>query len=157
MIAGGGLGEFAPEEIGPVSEQAANGVLDVVVDDEASAVAVVRRLLGYLRGPSPAGACDDQALLRTLLPENDREGFDVRPVVESLADHDSVTWLRAGWAPELVTAFARIDGMPVGVLANQSTDLAGALTSDASARMLLMDFWAIRLSFSIQVVYTNQC
>jgi acetyl-CoA carboxylase carboxyltransferase component len=134
MIAGGGLGEFAPEEIGPVSEQAANGVLDIVVDDESEAVAVVRRLLGYLAGPIDAGASDDQTLLRTLLPENDREAFDVRPVVEALADQDTVTWLRAGWAPELVTALAHLDGLPVGVLANQSTHLAGALTADASAK-----------------------
>ncbi len=134
MIAGGGLGEFSPEEIGPVSEQAANGVLDVVVGDEAEAVDVVRRVLGYLSGPVAAGEADDQAALRTLLPENDREAFDVRPVVEAIADHDSVTWLRAAWAPELVTAIARVEGIPVGVLANQSTHLAGALTADASAK-----------------------
>ena len=137
MIAGGGLGEFAPEEIGPVDDQAANGVLDVVVDDEAEAVVVVRRILGYLAGPAPAGtdhSADDQSVLRDLLPENDREAFDVRPVVEALADLGSVTWLRGGWAPELVTAIARIEGLPVGVVANQSTHLAGALTSDASAK-----------------------
>jgi acetyl-CoA carboxylase carboxyltransferase component len=134
MIAGGGLGDFAPEEIGPVSDQAANGVLDIVADDEAEAVAVVRRLLAYLDGPSETGAVDDQTVLRTLLPENDREAFDVRPVIEALADRDSVTWLRAGWAPELVTALAHLDGIPVGVLASQSTHLAGALTADASAK-----------------------
>ncbi|WP_435769484.1 acyl-CoA carboxylase subunit beta [Nocardioides sp. SYSU DS0651] len=137
MIAGGGLGQHAPEEIGPVSEQAANGVLDVVAEDEADAVAVVRRLLSYLDPAPPAGPqaeAADQAALRSMLPENDREAFDVRPVVEALADVDSVTWLREGWAAELVTAFARIDGIAVGVLANQSTALAGALTSEASAK-----------------------
>ena len=136
MIAGGGLGQFAAEEIGPVEDQAANGVLDVVVDDEAAAVAVVRRLLGVLHEPDlgtgePAA---DQAALRTLLPENDREAFDVRPLVEALADEDSVLWLREAWAPELVTAIVRIDGLAVGVLANQSTALAGALTADASTK-----------------------
>jgi acetyl-CoA carboxylase carboxyltransferase component len=135
MIAGGGLGRFAAEDIGPVEVQAANGVLDVVVDDEEEAVAVVRRVLGYLSGPAPAaGAGADPAELRTMLPVNDREAFDVRPVVAALADADSVTWLREGWAPELVTAFARIDGIPLGVVANQSTHLAGALTADASAK-----------------------
>jgi acetyl-CoA carboxylase carboxyltransferase component len=134
MIAGGGLGRFAPEEIGPVDEQAANGVLDVVAADEAEAVAVARRLLGYAAGPSDPGPADDQDALRTMLPENDREAFDVRPVVECLADHGSVTWLRAAFAPELVTALVRLDGLPVGVLANQSTHLAGALTADASAK-----------------------
>ena len=69
-----------------------------------------------------------------MLPENDREAFDVRPVVETLADDDTVLWLREAFAPELVTAFARIDGLAVGVVANQSTHLAGALTSDASVK-----------------------
>ncbi|WP_408895766.1 acyl-CoA carboxylase subunit beta [Nocardioides sp. R1-1] len=134
MIAGGGLGQFAAEEIGPVAEQAAQGVVDVLADDEEEAVAVVRRLLGYLAGPTEGGTAGDPAILRTLLPANEREAFDVRPVVEALADDDSVTWLRAAWAPELVTAFARIDGLPLGVVANQSTQLAGALTADASAK-----------------------
>ena len=134
MIAGGGLGEFTAEQIGPASEQAANGVLDVVVDDEDEAVQVVRRILGYLGGRSGSAAAEDQTRLRELLPANDREVFDVRDVVETLADHDSVTWLRAAYAPELVTALVRIDGRPVGVLANQSTQQAGALTTDASAK-----------------------
>ncbi|HWU23999.1 MAG TPA: carboxyl transferase domain-containing protein, partial [Nocardioides sp.] len=138
MIAGGGLGQFAPEEIGPAEEQSANGVIDVLVEDEAEAVDVVRRILGLLAErdlPGTAGDDSDQrAALRTMLPENDREAFDVRPVVETLCDHDSVVWLRAGWAPELVTALARIDGLTVGVVANQSTHMGGALTADASAK-----------------------
>ena len=134
MIAGGGLGSFRPEEIGPVGVQAANGVLDVVVEDEAEAVRVVRRLLAYLDRPAPTGAAADQDALRAMLPENDREAFDVRPIVETLADSDSVTWLRDAFAPELVTALARLDGIPVGVLANQSTRFAGALTTDASTK-----------------------
>ena len=134
MISGGGLGDFRPEEIGPVEDQAANGVLDVVVEDEAQAVDVVRRLLGYLDGPADGGDAADQDWLREALPDNDREAFDVHPVVEALADTGSVTWLREGWAPELVTAFARVEGIPVGVLANQSTHQAAAIGSDASAK-----------------------
>jgi len=134
MIAGGGLGEVTPEEIGPVSDQAANGVLDIVADDEAEAVAVARRLLGYVAGGWSSDLPADQTALRAMLPENDREAFDVRPIVEALADPDSVTWLRAGWAPELVTALACIDGIAVGIVANQSTVLAGAITADASAK-----------------------
>ncbi|WP_307833197.1 acyl-CoA carboxylase subunit beta [Pimelobacter simplex] len=134
MIAGGGLGQYAAEEIGPADEQAANGVIDVVVDDEEEAVVVVRRLLAYLDGRSGDGEAGDPTALRTMLPVNDREAFDVRAVVEALADVDSVTWLREAWAPELVTAFARVEGIALGVLANQSTHLAGALTADASAK-----------------------
>ena len=134
MISGGGLGDFRPEEIGPVEEQAANGVLDVVVDDEAEAVGVVRRLLGYLDAPAASGQAPPQEWLREALPDNDREAFDVRPVVEGLADADSLTWLREGWAPELVTAMGRLDGIPVGLLANQSLHQAGAIGSEASAK-----------------------
>lgn len=135
MIAGGGLGDVSAEAIGPVDDQSANGVLDIVVQDEAEAVEVARRLLGQLGGVTTTpGASADQAELRTLLPDNDREAFDVRPVVEGLADLDSVTWLRESWAPELVTALARVEGMPVGVLANQSTHVAGAITGDAASK-----------------------
>ncbi len=134
MIAGGGLGEVRAEDIGPVDDQAANGVLDVVVDDEAEAVEVVRRLLGYLDAPAPSGPAVPQETLRDALPANDREAFDVREVVEVLADSDTLTWLRDRWAPELVTAIGRIDGVPVGLLANQSLHLAGAIGSDASAK-----------------------
>ena len=137
MISGGGLGDFAPEEIGPVKDQEANGVLDIVVADEAEAVAAVRQILGYLNPDTPhrSTATDvRQTDLRTALPENDREGFDVRPIIETLADEESVTWLRPTWAPELVTALVCIAGMPMGIIANQSTHVAGAITTDASRK-----------------------
>ena len=134
MIAGGGLGDFAAEDIGPVADQSVNGVLDVVVEDEAEAVATARQMLGLLTGSETSGKAEDQGVLREFLPDNDREGFDVRAVVELLADTDSVIWLRAAWAPELVTAFARLDGMAIGVIANQSRHEAGAVTTDASTK-----------------------
>jgi acetyl-CoA carboxylase carboxyltransferase component len=134
MISGGGLGDFRPEEIGPVDVQAANGVLDVVVEDEAEAVETVRRLLAYLTPPVGSGDAAPQDWLRGALPDNDREAFDVRPIVEALTDIDSVTWLREAWAPELVTAIGRVEGIPVGILANQSIHQAAAIGSDASAK-----------------------
>ena len=147
MIAGGGLGSFAPEEIGPATEQVANGVIDLLVEDEAAAVEAARSILSYLEPAADHGEAEDQAALRTLLPHNDREAFDVRPALEAIADIDSVTWLRGGFAPELVTALARIDGIPVGVIANQSTHLAGAITSEASVKaadfLALCDRWGL--------------
>lgn len=136
MIAGGGLGQFAPEEIGPVNVQSANGVLDVVAEDEEGAVEVARRILGYLgaRAHEADAPSEEQNLAREILPHNERESFDVHRVIETLADMDSITWLRSGWAPELVTCIARVEGMPVGFIANQSTHLAGALTTAASAK-----------------------
>ncbi|MDL9947229.1 carboxyl transferase domain-containing protein [Gordonia sp. ABSL11-1] len=150
MIAGGGLGQVAAEEIGPADEQAANGVIDILVDDETEAVEVTRRLLAVL-APTAFGAdhveAADQTSLREIMPANDREAFDVRPLAETLLDVGSVIWLRERWAPELVTALARIDGMPVGVIANQSSHLAGALTSDAATKaadfLELCERWAI--------------
>lgn len=133
MIAGGGLGQVDPDAVGPVEMQARNGVLDVVVADEAAAVAVSRRLLGYFAGPvEPASdAAPDQTRLRELVPERERRAYKVGPIIETLADRGSVTYLRERFAPELVTALARLDGRPCGVIANNTMHMAGAITSDA--------------------------
>ena len=111
--------------------QAANGVIDVLVADEAEATAVARRLLGYFQGPTAPGAEPDQARLRDLVPERQRRAYPVAPIVETLADEGSVTYLREGFAPEMVTALARIEGRPLGVIANDTRHMAGAITSDA--------------------------
>jgi acetyl-CoA carboxylase carboxyltransferase component len=132
MIAGGGLGEYAPEEIGPVSMQAPNGVVDAVVAGEAEAVTLVKRLLGYFSGPVLEWRAPDQLALRDAVPEGSRRAFDVVPVIELLADEDSVTVLRPAFAPELCTALARIEGRPVGIIANNSRHMAGTVTGPAS-------------------------
>ncbi len=139
MIAGGGLGDVDPDAVGPAAMQAANGVIDVLVEDEAQAVAVTKTLLGYFRGPGAPGPAPGQERLRELVPARARRAFDPLPVLETLADAGSVTVLRERFAPELLTALARIDGRPVGVLANDSRHMAGAITSDAAdkaARLL---------------------
>jgi acetyl-CoA carboxylase carboxyltransferase component len=139
MIAGGGLGDVAPEDIGPMEMQAPNGVVDLVVADEAEAVAVAKRLLGYFARAVEGWTASDQTLLRDLLPESPRRAYDVLPVVEGLADEGSVIVLRERFAPELVTALARIEGRPVGFVANNTKVLAGAITapaSDKAARFL---------------------
>ena len=139
MIAGGGLGDFRPDQVGPVSMQAPNGVIDVVVADEAEAVAVTKRLLGYFRGPLAEWTAPDQEPLRDAVPERDRRAYDVEPIIERLADEDSVTVLRRQFAPELVTALGRIEGRPVGIIANNTKHMAGTVTgpaSDKAARFL---------------------
>ncbi|HEY6781286.1 MAG TPA: carboxyl transferase domain-containing protein [Thermoleophilaceae bacterium] len=132
MIAGGGLGTVDPDDVGPTDVQAANGVVDVVVADEQEAVAVIKRLLGYFQGATPPGPAPDQTRLRELVPERERRAYKVEPIVETLADKGSVTFLRERFAPELVTALARIEGRPVGVIANNTMHMAGAITSDAA-------------------------
>lgn len=132
MIAGGGLGEVGPDEVGPISMQAPNGVVDVVVADEAEATAVAKRLLGCFQGATSDWTAPDQTRLRDLVPERERRAYKVAPIVETLCDADSVTFLRERFAPELTTALARIEGRPVGVIANNTMAMAGAITAEAS-------------------------
>jgi acetyl-CoA carboxylase carboxyltransferase component len=132
MIAGGGLGQVDPDEVGPVEMQAKNGVVDLVVADEAEATAAARKLLGYFQGPTPPGEAPDQAPLREAVPERARRAYDPAPIVTTLADAGSVTFLRQRFAPELLTALARIEGRPLGIIANDTRHSAGAITSDGA-------------------------
>jgi methylmalonyl-CoA carboxyltransferase 12S subunit len=139
MIAGGGLGEVEADAVGPIATQAPNGVVDVVVADEAQAVAVTKRLIAYFQGITASGAAPDQTRMRELLPERERRAYTVAPVIETLADEGSVTFLRERFAPEMVTALARIEGRPLGIIANNTVVMAGAVTaaaSDKAARFL---------------------
>jgi acetyl-CoA carboxylase carboxyltransferase component len=131
MIAGGGLGTVAPEAIGPASMQGPNGVIDVLVADDPEAVAAAKRLLAYFQGDLP-GEAPDQLELRELIPERRRRAYDVHGVIDGLADRDSVSFLREGFAPGMVTALARIEGRPLGMIANNPMQLAGAITSDGA-------------------------
>lgn len=132
MIEGGGLGRVNPDEVGPVSVQSANGVIDVVVDDEVEAVAAARRYLGYFQGRTAEWTCPDQRLLRAAVPEDRVKVYDVRRVITGLADTDSVMELRAGWAPGMITSLARLEGRPVGIIANNPGHLGGAIDSDGA-------------------------
>jgi acetyl-CoA carboxylase carboxyltransferase component len=132
MVEGGGLGVFRPEEIGPMPVQVANGVVDVAVADETEGVRVAKRYVGYFQGTLGEWGCADQRLLRALVPENRLRVYDVRQVVETLADAGSVLELRRGFGPGMVTALARIEGRPLGIVANNPTHLAGAIDSDGA-------------------------
>jgi acetyl-CoA carboxylase carboxyltransferase component len=149
MIEGGGLGRVEPDAIGPLEMQAANGVVDVAVADEAEATAVTKRLLAYFQGATVPGPASAQEALRTLIPERDRRAYDPRPIIETLADTGSVTFLRERFARGIVTAFARVEGRPIGVIANDTRHLAGAITSDgadkAARLMQLCDAFGIPL------------
>ncbi len=132
MIEGGGLGTVAPDDVGPLEMHARNGVVDVEVADEAAATAVTKRLLAYFQGVATAGEAADQERMRELVPERARRAYDPRPVMETLADTGSVTFLRERFAPGMVTALARVEGRPVGVIANDTRHQAGAITSDGA-------------------------
>jgi acetyl-CoA carboxylase carboxyltransferase component len=139
MIEGGGLGVFSPEEIGPTSVQVPNGVIDVLAADEPSAVEVAQRYLAFFQGDLPEWSCADQTLLREVVPEDRRRAYDVHGAIDLLADTGSVLELRPQFAPGLVTALSRMEGRPVGVIANNPRHLAGAIDAscaDKAARFM---------------------
>ncbi|GLZ52014.1 carboxyl transferase domain-containing protein [Actinomycetospora sp. NBRC 106378] len=132
MIAGGGLGEVDPHDVGPTSVQVPNGVVDVLVPDEAAAIAVARRYLALDR--VVPGARPDARLLRHVVPENRLRVYDVRAAVQGLADEGSVLELRPEYGVGIVTAFARLDGRPVGLMANDPRRLGGAIDAEAAEK-----------------------
>jgi acetyl/propionyl-CoA carboxylase alpha subunit len=138
-------------EVGPMDVQVPNGVVDVAVADEAEAVGVARRYLSYFQGTLAEWECADQRLLRGIIPENRLRIYDVRKVIETLADTDSVLELRRHFGLGMVTSFIRIEGRPIGVVANNPTHLAGAIDSagaDKAARfMQLCDAFDIPILF----------
>ncbi|MDX1589010.1 MAG: carboxyl transferase domain-containing protein [Oleiphilaceae bacterium] len=132
MIEGGGLGRYSPEQVGPLSTQAPNGVIDLVADDEAQATAMARQYLGYFQGRLEHWELEDQRHLRHRIPENRLRVYDVRALIRTLVDRDSLMELRAAFAPGMVTALARIEGRPVGLIANDPAHLGGAIDADCA-------------------------
>ncbi|KGM42021.1 carbamoyl-phosphate synthase large subunit [Aquabacterium sp. NJ1] len=149
MIEGGGLGKFEPEEVGPVSMQAPNGVIDIVVDNEQDAIQVAQQYIGYFQGRTPDWQCADQRTLRHVVPEKRTRVYDVREVIHTVCDTASVLELRRDFAPGMITALARIEGRPVGLIANDPRHLGGAIDApgaDKAARfMQLCDAYDIPL------------
>ena len=139
MIEGGGLGVFPPEAVGPLSVQRKNGVVDLVAKDEAEAVALAKQYLSYFQGPVADWRCADQRALRHLIPENRLRVYNVRKVIHALADEGSVLELRREFGVGMITCLARIEGKPVGLIANDPTHLSGAIDAvgcDKSARFM---------------------
>ncbi len=133
MIEGGGLGVFHPAEVGPIDVQHANGVVDLRAADDAEAVALARRYLSYFSSrPADPGPVGDQELLRELIPEQRKRVYEVRRVIDALFDEGSVLELRDGWGTGMVTALARVDGRPLGVVANDPMHLGGAIDADGA-------------------------
>ena len=132
MIEGGGLGVFKPEEVGPMDVQVPNGVVDIAVKDEAEAVAKAKQYLSYFQGPIDQWEAPDARALRFAVPENRLRYYDMRKVIEGIADIGSVLELRAHWGIGLITAFIRIEGRPIGVIANNPAHLSGAIDAPAA-------------------------
>jgi acetyl-CoA carboxylase carboxyltransferase component len=151
MVEGGGLGAFAPEAIGPLDVQVANGVVDVAVPDEAAAVEVARQYLSYFHGPADDWVAPEPDVARAVIPENRLTIYDVRAAVEAIADVGSVLELRPSFGLGMVTALARVEGRPLGLVANNPMHLAGAIDADGADKaarfMQLCDAFDLPLLF----------
>lgn len=137
-----------------------SGVADLEVEDDAACLAIVRRYLGFFpshnQEPPPRRATSDPADRRveelySIVPTAPRRAYDVRKVVTAVVDDADVLWMKPDWARNIVTGLARIDGRPVGILANQPMVLGGALdvnAADKAARFVwLCDAFGIPLVF----------
>jgi acetyl-CoA carboxylase carboxyltransferase component len=151
MIEAGGLGTYLPEEVGPMSMQVPNGVVDILVDDEAAAVAEAKRFLSYFQGSLDTYECADQELLRGCVSEDRRRVYDVHSVIDLVSDVGSVQELRPEFAPGMVTALVRLEGRPLGVIANNPMHQSGAIEAngaDKAARfMQLCDAFDLPIVF----------
>ena len=135
MIEAGGLGTFLPDEIGPQAVHVRNGVVDIPVEDEVEAVMAARKYLSYFQGILADWECADQRLLRHHIPENRRRAYDVRNLIEIVADAGSVLELRPGFGAGIVTTLARIEGRPIGMFANNPHHLGGAIDTEAADKL----------------------
>jgi acetyl/propionyl-CoA carboxylase alpha subunit len=139
MIEGGGLGIYTPEEVGPMSVQVPNGVIDILVQDEVAAVETAKKYLSYFQGSIATWEAPEQRRLRQIVPENRLRLYNMREIIETIADSGSVLELREKFGIGLITAFIRVEGRPMGVVANNPHHLAGAVDSngaDKGARFL---------------------
>ncbi|MGX1776587.1 carboxyl transferase domain-containing protein [Nocardia brasiliensis] len=135
MIEGGGLGVYAPEDIGPIEVQRRNGVVHIVAADEAEAARLAQRYLAYFQGPVDDWTAPDPRLSRHVVPENRLHAFDIRAAITAVADVDSVLELRADWAVGIVTALIRVEGQPYGLIANNCHHLGGAIDAPAADKL----------------------
>ncbi len=132
MIEGGGLGLYKPEEVGPTSVQYPNGVIDILVDNEDDAVKIAKKYLSYFQGDLETWKAPAVENLRTIIPENRLEVYDIREVIDNIADIGSVLEMKAGFAKGMFTGFIRVNGKPLGLIANNPLYLAGAIDSNGA-------------------------
>ena len=155
MIEGGGLGIFAPREVGPMASQVPNGVVDILVEDDAEATRVAKQYLSYFQGPIDEWEAPDQRHMRHIVPENRKRMYDVRDVIETLADKNSILEIRKEFGIGIVTSFVRIEGRPMGLIANNPHHLAGAIDSDAADKAAR--FLQLCDAFDLPVISIMDC
>ena len=138
-----------------MSFQAPNGNVDILVKDDAAAVAAAKKYLSYFQGPIEPREAPDQRRMRHIIPENRVRTYDMREIIQTLADGDSVLEIRREFGIGVITAFIRVEGQPMGVVANNPAHLAGAVDSpgaDKGAR-----FFQLCDAFDIPTVVLMDC
>jgi acetyl-CoA carboxylase carboxyltransferase component len=119
-----------------------SGSADLIARDEEHARELVAQLIGYLpdnsdeQPPQTAGTAPTAAPagIDSIVPASPNEGYDMQRVIERVVDAGSFFELRPGYGTEIITAYARIDGRPVGIVANQPAARAGAIFPDAAEK-----------------------
>ena len=134
MIEGGGLGTFAPKEIGPIDVQQNNGVVDYVAENEEEATIIAKQLLSYFQGPIEEFTFSDQDQLREMMPDDRRYTYEVRDIIGTIADADTFLELRNKYGKSIVTGFIRIEGKPFALLASDCKQLGGAIDSESAEK-----------------------
>lgn len=149
MIAGPAVVERAlgvrlsKDELGGAAIHAVSGVVDNLAADEPDALRQIRRFLGYLPGnvweTAPRTACSDpvdrcEDWLLEAVPREANQPFDMRRIVRAVVDSDSFFELGAAFGPSQIAGLARLNGQPVGVLANDCRYYAGAMTAEAAQK-----------------------
>lgn len=134
MIEGGGLGVHEPTSIGPIEVQEKNGTVDIVAEDEADATRIARQLLGYFQGPVEEWSAPDQSVLRDAVPQDRRWGYPVRRIIETIADSGTFIELRRVYGRPIITGFMRLEGRPVGLIANDCQQLGGAVDAESAEK-----------------------
>lgn len=151
MISGGGLGEFKPTEVGPAAVHTKNGVIDVLVADEAEATAVAKKIIGFTQGKTSTWETPAAEVLRDVVPENRKRVYDMQDAISGLIDIDSGIEMRPEWFPGLITTLARVEGAPIGIIANNPLHLSGAIDHGAAQKstefMRFCEMWQLPILF----------
>ncbi len=130
MIEGGGLGKVHPKEVGPYEVHLENGVIDVLVENEDEAIVVCKRYLSYFQGPAHEINSHTQQSLRDIIPENRKRVYEMRALIATLCDKDSVLELREHYGKGIISCLVRIGGHAFGLIANNPSFEAGAITAE---------------------------
>jgi len=132
--------DVSAQALGGAHVHERNGVCHFRVSSDVDSIFLLRKLLGYLpqnaweaprlAPPAPPAGPDPGAVV----PVDGRRAYDVRDAIAGIVDADSVLEVSEAWAPNLVTALARIEGRPIGIVANQPRHLGGVIDADASQK-----------------------